>query len=266
MSISSAVVRPCSRHWLLAVLFATGLSAADTQLRLGPDEFIVGVELVSSQLEHSATRVDEAVIHPVVRGRFFDIGIEVDGWLAAGDDESYSGAEFAELTQAGLRLDYLIETSGLFQVLPFFEHQNYVGIPHPTDDEVFWLGADFWYLTPLEGLEVGANSAVDLGGDHGWYLSLGSRQFLQIDPLDLRSWQTVTFGTTDYHESTSGADVSGINAIEIGAEGLLPLPWEDLWASLRAEVHVWVQGADRRAVADDAEFVFALGVEYRMPR
>lgn len=250
---------------LLSLAALATATAADTELRLGPAELILGTELANVQVEHSATRVDDAVLRPYVQGRFWNIGIDAEVWLALGDDQD-ADIDTGELTEAAFRVDYLFEFPEIFQLLPFYQNHTYVELdPDGEVEDAHWLGLDFWYLSPFEGLEFGGTLAFDAGDEYGWYSAVGARQFYQNRPLDLATWQMLSFGDHDYHGWTSGADEAGLTSFELGAEATLPMPWQDTWAGVRAEVHVWLQDDDRDALEESVEFVISLAFEYRMP-
>ena len=158
------------RTALLTLASLATAAAADAELRLGPEEFILGTELANVQVEHSATRVDDAVLRPYVQGRFWNIGLDAEAWLALGDDED-ADIDTGELTEAAFRVDYLFEMQDIFQLLPFYQNHTYVELdPDDAVEDAHWLGLDFWYLTPFEGLEVGGTFAVD-GGDERFRLT-----------------------------------------------------------------------------------------------
>jgi hypothetical protein len=247
----------------LAAAFAAPLSAVEPDLRLGPAELVGGVELQSQFVEHGAVRVDDTTAHSYVRGRFFNVGLEVQSWLAVGDDDRRN-MDHAEIPEVRLRLDYLWEMEGLFQILPHYQTSYYpaygsrIAEPH-------WIGVDGWYLLPWEGMEVGGSFDFDAADDHGWWGSVAGRELVQAAPLDFLFWQALNFGDSEFHRNyLTGVDTSGLTTFELGARVTLPLPWDYTWFTGNAAAFWWLDEDNRDALRDDAEFVISFGAEARM--
>ena len=237
------------------------LQAMDTDLRLGPNELVVGAEILNEYVDQGSLRHDDVPARVYLRGRVANLGLELDTVFGISEDDR-TGNDPLEIVETDLRLDYLISLPDLAQILPYLEAETYPSQSRPHD--AVWLGVQGWYLLPYEGFEVGGQFAVDLTGDVGWRGSIGARQLFQDPPFDVQSYQLLNFGNDDYHEYTSGADDAGITTFEVGALATLPLPYESTWATFKVAAHFWIMDEDRARVEDDVELVIAFGLQYRL--
>ena len=238
-----------------------GLAGVETELRLGPEELVIDSEFQSQYLYEGAVRTEATTWRNHVRGRFYDIGLQLDAYLLLEDDEQLD-LDIGSVFELRARADYLLEIEGIAQIIPNVRYQYFPEFEDEVDEPV-WVGVDGWYLLPVEGLELGGGVSADLTDEHGWYVEFGMREFFQQAPLDLTAWQLVTAGSGDYHEWTSGADDAGFGAINLGALLTLPLPWQNCYATIRTEVSTWLMDEDRDAVDDDLEFAVSAGFEWR---
>ncbi len=259
----------------LASLTAGTAQALETELQIGPDEFRAGGELLNKHYSHGRVIHPDVTSHGSVDFRWYDVGIHIDGYIvldgAPGPrEEVISDLETTEITG---RLDYLFEIENYVQVLPFIEATVY---PYAQGATKFnWVGADVWYMLPLEGIELGGSAQYNLADntdpeidhEHHWLGSFGSRQFYQDAPIDLAFWQVVNLASRSYHRLTTGADKQGLTTIDLGAKLTMPLPWHETWAFLKAEGHFYVNSEDREALeasgGDKNELVIGIGFEYR---
>ena len=162
------------------LLCSSSLAAMDTELRLGPKEFVVGGELMNEYIDQGSLRHDDVPGRFYMRGRYANIGFELDTVFAISEDDR-TGNDPLEIVETDLRLDYLVTLPERAQIIPFLENETYPNFSRPH--EALWLGVDGWYLLPYEGVEVGGSLAVDLTGDVGWRGSIGARQLFQIHRL-----------------------------------------------------------------------------------
>ncbi|MFW5860197.1 MAG: hypothetical protein ACOCYP_09240 [Planctomycetota bacterium] len=247
---------------LLALIIATGAAPAlESELFLGPEEVVAGVEILSQHIEDGAIRLDDVSTRLYGRGRYANVGVQLQTWIAIGDDDARR-IDSGEFTEISGRIDYLYETD-TFQLLPHYIVNGYPA--YENVDEAHWLGADFWYLLPWEGVEIGTSFDYDIGDEYGWFASIGARQFLQNAPVDFRSWQILNFGDTDYHQRyTSGADNDGLTTFELGGEVIVPMPWINGWITGKVEGHWWLDSKDKDRLEDSAEMVIGFGGQFRL--
>lgn len=260
--------------------------ALETELRLGPEELVVDLEIRSKQVDQGAVRHDAAIAHGAVNARYFGLGLSVDAWMAVTADDQ-RGVDAGEVTELRARLDYLLETDLgpiTLQLLPHYQTSLYPALGHsstrpwrdrleatlnPFDaqdwgDEPHWVGLDAWVLLPWSGMEVGGSVDYDLAENAGFTAAIGARQFLQVVNLDLQFWELVTWGTADYHRFLIAAGETGWANLELGMRATLPLPWEKMWVYGTAEVHYWLEETGRETLADKVNALFGLGLEFRL--
>lgn len=243
-------------------LVTSAVPALDHELRLGPQELVVGASLLSQQVELGAVRFEEPVIALAGNGRFMGFGLGVRSWTSIGDDDRRD-IDAGEFTEVQAQVDYLFEIQDLLQVIPHYRFATYPA--YDGAEDAHWVGADVWWLTPLEGVEVGASVDVDAGDTYGWYGGVGAREFIQGSGIDLALWQLLHFGNRDFHQYfTTGADVSGVSAVSLGAQVTVPLPWENAWVDGLLAVDWWLQGDDRDALEDAAELTIGFGATFRL--
>lgn len=257
----------------LATFSAGSAAALDTELQLGPDEIVVGAEVINTHFTQGVNRHDDATVHGRAQLRWWDVGLRLDGYVALDDNKHrVPDVTFGEGTEFTARLDYLFEIVDIIQILPFAEISIYPDISGRAPFN--WVGVETWYMLPWEGLELGASAQYNLTDqfrdnihDNHWLLSFGGRQFYQAAPVDLRFWEVVNVGSRSYHEVTSGVTNQGLTTVEFGAKATLPLPWDQMWGFVRIEAHVWLDSDDRDALKEQgrepSEVIFGVGAEFR---
>ncbi|MBA3684374.1 MAG: hypothetical protein H0W72_03950 [Planctomycetes bacterium] len=257
----------------LASLTAPTLAAMEMDLATGPQDLRASFELLNKLYDEHRVVHPDATGEVTLIGRYWDIGIRLTGDVAIdGDHTTPDSTHTFETVRITGRIDYLIEIQDYVQIIPFVESKTY---PHITGAAPFnWAGADVWYLTPIEGIELGGSAAYNLfdntdyqGHDNHWIGTIGVRELYQDAPIDFIAWQTVDLASRSYHEIISGADTQGITTLNIGGQLTLPLPWEETWATLMVEGHWWLGSDDKDALelagTDPGEIVFGIGFEYR---
>lgn len=252
------------RSTVLAALTAsTALVAVEPELRLGSDSAVVTSEILSQYVHDGALRSKATTWRNHGRVRYLGLGLQADLYATLEEDRRRE-LDTGDLVETRLRADYLIELPGLAQIMPTLRYQYFPAWEDEFDvDEPLWLGVEGWYLLPFEGLEVGGSIDYDLLDEHGWFAEIGARQLAQIAPLDLQSWQLIGLGDGDYHAFTAGNDDSGLGALQLGGLATLPLPWNDTYATLRAEYSYWLRGTDRDSAPDNGQFSIGIGFEWR---
>lgn len=269
----------CLATFAAAPAFAAEPVLQTSSPELDQVQLRASAELLNKHWSPSASQVlhHDATGHGSFSMRWFDVGVHLDGYMVLdGDsgprDQVTNDFEITEMTG---RLDYLLEVENYIQILPFLEATVY---PFQQGTTRFnWLGAELWYLTPIEGIEVGGSAQYNLADngtgiyenldDNYWLGRFGVRQFWQDAPIDLAAWQMVGVANRAYHRMMTGTDTQGITTVDLGARLTMPLPWEELWASLKVEGIWYADSDDRRALyeagEDRAELVFAIGMEWR---
>jgi hypothetical protein len=295
------VIRPVLGVACLASLSVVTASALEVEQAI-PDDLQVGVGLESKQYDQGIIRNDEVTLHERFSGRWLDIGFTLDGWQAIGEDNRLpkhttrgnvpEKAVIAQTTQINARLDYLIEMKDYFQILPFIEWINYPNLRDvPLKDNQWNFGLDAWYMTPVQGVEVGGSFSYnpfydvkeDSMGAGGWSSHhllrgcFGAREFLQYAPFDIMLWQVFNYGNENYNRMVGygnnlapafAADKwkTGFNLLDLGAQVLQPLPWKDWWMTARVEGHFWLERYARNIISDagmnSKEYIIAVGVRW----
>jgi hypothetical protein len=258
----------------LATLTAPSAWALEKELQVGPDELRGDLELLSQHWSPGASAVinPSATGHVSVDARWYDVGVHLDGYGALdgnpGGDKAITDFETTEVTG---RIDYLFEVENIVQVLPFVEATVY---PYAMGKTKYnWVGAEGWYMTPAEGLEVGASiqynvadNTIDTGNEHYWVHNLGARYIYQEAPLDFQGWGLLGMANRAYHRQMTGADIQGATTLDLGGQLTLPLPWTSTWTFLKVDNYWYVRSDDRHELAkagrDKTELVFSIGFEY----
>lgn len=253
--------------------------ALETELQVGPDEFRGGLALANQHWSDGSSSVINAASTGIASldARWYDVGVHIDGYIALDGNPGPANTTITdfETTEVTARFDYLFEVVNIIQVLPFVEATVY---PYSLGRTKYnWIGAEAWYLTPVQGLEVGASLQYnladntiddDLGvAEHYWLHEIGVRYFHQEAPLDISAWSVLGLANRAYHKQLSGANTQGATTFDIGGQLTLPLPWESTWTYLSADSIWYVDSDDRHELAkagrDKAELIFAIGFEYR---
>ena len=284
------------RAWMLVPALAAcagtasaAVSNLDPELQIGPDDAVVGGELLSRQLDQGVVRMDNTTAHLSASGRFgilndgpddhSGLGAQVDGYFAVGEDQQNQPrpVQPGEMTEFNGKVDYLYDVHDPTTHLPFIQvipHYEYVTYPNVSQQQNFlkgrehWLGGEAWYATPLDGIELGAD--VDWNLNHHAHMfrgAVGAREFYQDVPFDVRGWQLLNFGNKDYAERLYGGDTKGITTIDVGGRITLPLPWEETWTYFQGQAVYWADSKARKVLRaegqDVGEFIIAVGVEWR---
>ncbi len=265
-----------------------------------PDDLQVSVGLQSKMYDQGLVRNDDATLFERASGRWFDVGLALEAWQAIGEDRgnvrrSTRGnmperASVGETIAFAARLDYLIEMKDYFQILPYVQWIVYPNLPDvPLKDDQWYLGLDAWWMTPIQGVELGGSFAYDpfydvktnTHGAGGWSShhllkgSLGAREFVQADSFDLSFWQMFNFGNENYNRFIGGGDNinftrdswdTGFNVFDVGAQAIMPLLWKDWWMFAKLEGHFWIENDERDRISamggDSKEWVISVGVRW----
>lgn len=281
--MNTPALRPVLATACLAGLGFSSAAAVETELQKGSDDFVFSAELQNKDYDQGVVRSDNVIARVGATARYWDFGLHIGGAIAIGDDKKqrYPVAP-GEITSAKIGLDYLIEMKGVFQILPHYTWINYPSWPDvPYKDNQHWFGVDGWYLLPWEGLEVGASfdynpfyhagkdAARGNGGlnDHGLRGALAARQFWQHAPLDLAFYQTLNFGNGVYKKFLIGDKEDGFTTFDLGVKYTAPFYLNEFWVVSRFELHLWVEGDDRKrlkaAGESTSEVVIGVGFEWR---
>jgi hypothetical protein len=272
----------------LATFTMGGACAVETELAKGPDDFLVGVDLLSKHYDQGRVLNDGVTAKGTIQGRYYDVGLKVDSYMVLGEElnNPYTGNRntFGTTTQFDAKLDYLIEVENLLQVIPYYQWVSYPNLGNvPHSDQQHYLGVDAWWLTPLQGVELGGGVAYNpfynadenkygTGGgasNHDFKAGLGAREFYQHAPVDLVFWQLFNFGNQQYKQFTDPFNTTGgrgITTLDLGVKLTQPLFMKDLWTTLSLEGHFWLEKSDRTALRaaniDPNEIILSVGVEY----
>lgn len=297
--MNHSAIRPLFGVACLASLSVVAMPAMETEQAI-PDDFQVGVDLQSKQYDQGIVRNNDATLHERVAGRWYDVGLSLDLWQSLGEDKSLpyrstrgnmpQRAAPLETIDVNLRLDYLIEMKNYFQILPFVQWINYPDLKDvPLKDDQYYLGLDAWWMTPVQGVELGGSMSYDpfynvhtnTHGASGWsndHLlrgSFGAREFVQADSFDLSFWQMFNFGNENYNRFVGGGNNmvhpndgwdTGFNVFDLGAQAIMPLLWKDWWLTTKLEGHFWIESDERDRVEaqgkDTKEWVISVGVRW----
>lgn len=247
---------------LLCLTATLTLGAVEAQLQTPIDAYNLRFGFVSEQVDKGAIRSEEPTLYGLAGIRWNNIGFQGEMWLAMQDDDSRN-VDAGDNTEMRLRLDYLYEKPDFFQVIPHLEQSYYPSAPSSVD-EPLWFGADFWYLMPWEGIELGGSFDLDLDNNYGWHASFGAREFYQNGKLniDIMAWQALNFGDQDFHEAYSGADKAGLTTLELGVDVTLPLAWQNSFLTFTLEAQTWLMSDDRDALEEDSTFTVGITFFY----
>jgi hypothetical protein len=274
----------------LATMTIGSVTAMDTDLQSGPSDFKVGVELANKHYDQGVIRNDNVTAIGHFDARFWDIGLHADYYMAINSDNATDSLGWQpepisafESTQLNLGVDYLFEIQDLFQFIP---HYNFTAYPNwheqPYKLDQHWLGLDAWWLTPIQGVELGAN--VDFnpvynsrrdensgsGGNHGhdFRTAIAAREFIQEAPLDVSFYQVLNFANGTYKSSFYGMDdEGGVTTFDLGLRYVAPFYLNEFWLTARLEGHFWLENDDRetlrQAGQNTAEVIMAVGFEWK---
>ena len=240
--------------------FAVSAAAVETQLQTAMDSWTLRGGFISEQVDRGGTRSSEPVAYGLASIRYANVGFQGEMWLALQDDDDRS-VDAGDNTEMRFRLDYLFEKQDFYQIIPHLEQSYYPSLPSSVD-EPLWLGVDFWYLLPWEGIEAGGSLDIDLDDNYGVYGSIGLREMYQNSPVDVLAWQVLNFGDEDFHEAWTGSDSAGLTTLELGVDVTLPMPWVNSFITFTAEAHTWIMSDDRDNLDDDSTFTIGITFLY----
>lgn len=275
---------------VLAAVACGSLCALEPELRLGPNELVLGLAGESQHIVGGKEYLDSAAVAFSAAGRYNNFGLTLKTATAIEDDTKYqvSSGETVDFTY---RLDFLVEESknediGMgFQILPHFESTIRPDRGLGKVDEPKWLGVDGWLMLPIDGLEIGASLNADVGSNCGWYGTIGSRQMLQYkrNGLDIICYELLNIGTPDYQSFIAGRpnhapsansvktwdslsvyeQSGGLTSLDLGITARMGnLPVSSLYITMGAEAIVYL-GSVRSSIKDKNQVLLSVGVEYR---
>jgi hypothetical protein len=282
---------------LLVVAAGTAGAATsniDPELQLVPDDLVLRGEVLSKLIDQGRTRVDDATAHFGGDGRLGwegagskqGIGAHVNSYFALGEDQSQNPKVApGECVELEGKIDYIYEAMDegdvpFFQIIPHYEFITY---PNAAIRQNYlkwrqsWVGADFWWCTPLDGVEVGGGADWTLAGEPRLFRgAFGAREFYQDAPFDLATWQLLNGGNKAFKHFFGGdgtqppitdVEKGGFTTLDVGGKVTLPLPWSEFWTYTQADWIYWVDSKDRQNLQkrgeDVGSFVIAVGVEWR---
>lgn len=242
--------------------------------------------LANKQIDQGWERDSNAVLQTGGTARYWGLGLTLFGSFAIEPDSSATYVSTVdptvygpnplspgEFVQFNAKLDYVIEVDGVYGVdqpfLQFIPHFEYVTYPNQPanvlkDDQV-WAGADVWWSTPLEGIEIGGNSDWNLLSP-AYRGAAGFREVLQFAPYDLVLWQVANWGSNTYQNYFYNSETTGFTTTDIGAKVRMPMAWREWWTYVGADWSYWVTQSAREARGDfglnAGTFEFNVGMEW----
>lgn len=222
----------------------------------------------------------------VMRAYGFGLGLDTDWAIGEAQDPSRPRkTNPGELVRLAVNVDWALEIRDpknpkipLLQVIPHFTFITYPsqGYVYGPDNQSYlkrsqrWLGADLWWMTPADGVEVGGgleqNMSSQWRATRAW---LGARQFTQTNAIDLAFWQTVGFGDSEYRWVTIGKDRTGVNAADIGGRATMPFSSlaKGLFSFVEMDISYWLQKSARDSLKaagqDGGNAVISVGLEWQ---
>jgi len=271
------------------------VSNIDPEQQRVPDDFALRAEVLSKLIDQGHTRSDDATAHLGGDGRLGwevpgsrqGIGLHLNGYFALGEDQSQNPKVApGECIEIEGKLDYVYEALDegdlpLFQIIPHYEFITY---PNAAIRQNYlkwrqnYVGAEFWWMTPLEGVELGGSADWTLANSPRLFKgAFGTREFYQDAPFDLATWQLINFGNRNFKHYFAGnaqpppapndVERGGFTTLDIGGKITLPLPWSTFWTYTQADWIYWVDSKDRKLMQargeDVGSFVIGIGVEWR---
>jgi hypothetical protein len=243
--------------------------------------------LANKQMDQGWARSEDAVFQTGGTLRYWGLGLTLEGAFAVGQDRgaaqletndptTYASREIkpGEMIQLNAKLDYVFQIDGVYgpgqpflQLIPHVEKITYPNQrANDLKDKQLWTGLDVWLSTPIEGIEIGANSEWNLA-DSGYRGAFGGREFFQFAPYDIELWQIVNFGDSHYRSNFVDTDLRGWTTSQIGGKVLTPMAWREWWTYVKADWSYWLQSEDRdyrkSQNLDAGDFAFSVGVEWR---
>lgn len=263
----------------------------------GPDDADLNADLESSLVDQGRVRDNDVVLHAGAEGRTLfgittpgtrqGLGAQVDTWFAVGEDQQATPKlDPAELVMFEGKVNYLYEALDekdvpVYEIIPQYEFVTYP--PANTKQNGLkwaehWVGSDAWWMTPIEGVELGGGAYWDPRAEaHMFKGSAGLREFYQDAPFDCEGWQLLNFGNQSFHRYFAGTGLpppnnpgvtsTGLTTINLGGRITLPLPWEEFWTYGQADWVYWLQKRDRSFLHQTGQnvgdFVISIGAEWR---
>lgn len=242
--------------------------------------------LANHQVDQGWERDTNAVLQAGGTARYWGLGLTAVGsfaiepdssatYLANNDPTTYGSNPLkpGEFVQFNAKLDYLLQIDGVYgvdqpflQFIPHFEYVTYPNQPaNVLKDKQLWAGADVWWSTPLEGIEIGGSSDWNLLNP-AYRGAFGFREILQYAPYDLVLWQVGNFGSNTYQHYFVDTDTSGFTTSQLGGKVRMPMAWREWWTYVGADWSYWVTNQLREGRAADGlnagTFEFNVGVEW----
>ncbi len=266
----------------LAAVAQAQTEPLENDLQKGPTDVLFSGELLNKDYDQGVIRNDNVTAHAGLTARIFDIGLHVDDYMAmGGDSRQPRPVKSGETIEFTAGIDYLIEMTGVFQLLPHYQWESYPNLPkQPYKDQQHWIGADGWWELPWQGVETGfgfdynpfyngeENKYRGGGGFAGHTLraALGAREFFQHTPIDLAFWETLNFGNAEYKNFLLGNQHTGFTTFDLGAKYTAPFYINEWWTVLRLEAHYWLERRDRdilhAAGSSTTEIIIGFGFEW----
>ena len=266
-----------------------------------PFDLFGRIELRNKSIDHGWVRSKEPVATGVLAGRFYGIGLRVEGDVAVGQDKQgtylknngpvdmtstatiqashakrygSSDTKPGEVSRLSARLDFLFQINGVYDDGPFLQFLPYVRTETrpaessgPLKEEQQWAGMDLWWALPIPGIELGLGNEFNLSSDYYAYRgAAGFREMYQIAPLDLQFWQMANWGDSNLSSFYTGNGQRGINYTQLGGKVLMPTPWVEWWMFSSVDWTYWL-GSENRDIlnANDiakGDVTFSIGVEW----
>lgn len=231
---------------------------------------------------------DDAALNAKGKFRAYGFGLGLDTDWALGEAQDPSRARKTnpgEMVRFEATVDWALEVRDpknpkvpLLQVIPHFNYITYPsqGYVYGPDNNSYlkrsqrWLGADVWWMTPADGVELGGSVEQNLSSQwratRAW---LGAREFTQTNAIDLSFWQTLGFGDSEYRWVTVGKDRTGVDAADIGGRATMPFSSlaKGLFSFVQLDISYWLQKSVRDTLKDAGQdggnVVISVGVEWQ---
>ena len=302
MTHASGFRHPLGYLATMTLLMVAGHAAAevsniDPEQQRAPDDVLIATELQTVLVDQGALRDNAPVLHGELAGRTMfgldtpgsrqGFSAQVDAYFAVGEDTTADPKiDPAELVQFETKVSYLYEMldKGDIPVFTIIPTWKWVTYPTTTTTENYlkwrehWLGSDFWWMAPVEGLEFGGGTYWDpVQSAHMIKGTVGAREFYQDAPFDVAGWELFNFGSNSFKRyfagsgqpapASPGTSHAGFSTLDFGGKVTTPLPWKDTWTYIKADWSYWMMSSDRaylnKTGRDAGEFIFSIGGEWR---
>jgi len=246
----------------------------------------VHVGLANKQIDQGWARSEDAVLQGGGTIRQWGLGLSAEAAMAVAPDRGAAELDDTdpttyqsrpidpgEIVQLNVKVDYVLEIEGIYgenqpflQLIPHFEYVTYPNQQgNDLKDHQLWAGADTWWSTPLEGVDIGGGVDWNLGGP-GFRGAFGGREFFQFAPYDLQFWQLANFGDQSYRSYFVDTDKRGWTTSQLGAKVMIPTAWREWWTTVKTDWTYWLKGDDqdyRKAMGlDRGDFTFSVGLQW----